>query len=281
MRLILNYAEKGTIDAAETPHPILSDVNVRQAMRMAIDVETITAEIFQGQSSPMFTEFFRSPYACEIPRPAFDPEGAAALLEEAGWIDEDGDGIRECHGCSTGAEEGYPMEMDFNIYAEYGEELELSQQFIAEMWKDIGIETNLAIVEGTTMWSTYEEGGIEATGNYDINMYDDGYPGLDPTDNLLWYYYYGPSAELDSGGGNVMRWINEDFDALLDEAYTIDEDYRKELFCQMAEIMEEELPQILLWTISDAAAYSSRLEGVQATINDVHTWNSADWTVTE
>jgi peptide/nickel transport system substrate-binding protein len=281
MRLILNYAEKGTIDAAETPHPILSDVNVRHAMRMAIDVDTIAAEIFQGQSSPMFTEFFRSPYACEIPRPAFDPEGAAALLEEAGWIDEDGDGIRECHGCSTGAEEGYPMEMDFNIYAEYGEELELSQQFIAEMWKDIGIETNLAIVEGTTMWSTYEEGGIEATGNYDINMYDDGYPGLDPTDNLLWYYYYGPSAELDSGGGNVMRWINEDFDALLDEAYTIDEDYRKELFCQMAEIMEEELPQILLWTISDAAAYSSRLEGVQATINDVHTWNSADWTVTE
>jgi peptide/nickel transport system substrate-binding protein len=280
MRLILNHAEKGTVDAAETPHPILSDVNVRRAMRMAIDVDTISEEIFKGYSNPMWTEFFRAPYECEIPKPAFDPEGAAALLEEAGWIDEDGDGIRECHGCTTGAEEGYPLEMDFNIYAEYGEALELSQQFIAEMWEDIGIQTNLGIVEGTSLWSTYEEGGIEQTGNFDIDMWDEGYPGVDPTDNLLWYYYYGPAAEPDVGG-NVMRWVNEDFDALLDEAYTIDEEYRKELFCEMAEIFEEELPMILLWTAFDAAAHSSRLEGVQATINDVHTWNIGDWTVNE
>ncbi|MFQ5434408.1 MAG: peptide ABC transporter substrate-binding protein, partial [Anaerolineae bacterium] len=278
MRLILNHAAKGTVDASETPHPILSDVNVRRAMRMAIDVDTITTEIFKGFSSPMWTEFFRAPYQCDIPKPVFDPAGAAALLEEAGWVDEDGDGIRECHGCTTGAAEGYPMEMDFYIYAEYGEELELSQQFIAEMWKAVGIQTNLSIVEGTSLWSGYEEGGLEQTGNYDIDMWDDGYPGIDPTDNLLWTYYYGPAAEPDVGY-NVMRWVNEDFDALLDEAYTVDEEYRKELFCEMADILEEELPMILLWTAFDAAAHSSRLQGVQATINDVHTWNIADWTV--
>jgi peptide/nickel transport system substrate-binding protein len=280
MRLFLNGAARGEVDAVEFPHPVLSDVNVRQAMRMALDIDTISEEIFKGYSNPMWQETFREPYVCEIERPEYSPEGAAALLEEAGWTDEDGDGIRECHGCTTGAEDGYPMEMDFTIYAEYGEELELAQQFMAEMWSDIGIQTNLLMAEGNTIWSTYEEGGIEQNGNFDIDMYDDGYPGIDPTDNIFWYYYYSDAAEP-GVGHNVARFQNEDFDALLDEAYTLDEEYRKELFCEMAAILDEELPYILLWTAFDAAAHSSRLDGVQATVNDVHTWNIADWNVSE
>ena len=280
MRLIPNLATRGEIDSETYPHPILSDVQVRQALRMAIDVDTITEDIFLGYSTPVWTEFFRPPYECEIPKPAFDPTGAAALLEEAGWIDEDGDGVRECHGCTTGAEEGYPMSMEFIIYAEYGEELELAQQLIAEMWGDIGIETQLSMVEGTTLWSGYEDGGIEQSGDYDINMWDDGYPGIDPTDNQLWYFYHTDAGEPDFGW-NVGRWSNEDFDAWLDEAYTLDEEYRAEVFCELAQILEDELPEILLFSAFDSSGVSARLHGVQATVNDTHTWNVADWTVSE
>ena len=280
MRLIPNLAARGEVDSETYPHPILSDVNVRHALRMAIDVDTITEDIFLGYSSPVWTEFFRPPYECEIPKPAYDPTAAAALLEEAGWMDEDGDGIRECHGCTTGAEEGYPMSMEFIIYAEYGEELELAQQLIAEMWKDIGIETQLAIVEGTTIWSGYEDGGIEQSGDYDIDMWDDGYPGIDPTDNQLWYFYHTDAGEPDFGW-NVGRWSSEDFDAWLDEAYTLDEEYRKEVFCELAQILEDELPEILLFSAFDASAHSTRLQGVEATVNDTHTWNVADWTIHE
>ena len=46
------------------------------------------------------------------------------------------------HGCET-AEEGTLMTMEFAIYAEYGESLELAQQLIAESWKSIGIGTEL------------------------------------------------------------------------------------------------------------------------------------------
>src|SRR5512147_1349811 len=142
-RLFYNLAAKGTTDAAATPHPILSNVEVRRAIRMAIDVDTISKNFFFGYAKPAWTEFFREPYICtNIPRPAFDPEGAKAKLEAAGWTDGDGDGVRECHGCGT-AEDGHKMEMDFMTYGEYGQALNNTQQFIAEELKNIGIKMNI------------------------------------------------------------------------------------------------------------------------------------------
>ncbi|MGB3905019.1 MAG: peptide ABC transporter substrate-binding protein [Anaerolineae bacterium] len=278
MRIFPNLAAKGSTDPVENPHPILSDLRVRQAIRMAIDVDTIVDEIFLGYSVPMWTEFFRPPYICDVPKPEYDPVGAAALLEAAGWTDEDGDGVRECHGCLN-AEEGYPMSMELVIYAEYGEELELTQQLIAEMLGDIGIDLELSMIEGTVLWADYESGGIEQTGDFDLNMWDDGYPGVDPTDHI-WYYYYSASAEPDYGW-NIGRWQNDYADYWIDMSYVLDEDYRQETFCELAALLDDELPQILLFTAFDAGAYSTRLQGVQATVNDSHTWNVADWQVVE
>ena len=192
MRLFLNLAARGTTDPAATPHPILSDVRVRKAIRMAINVEELSKEIFLGYSKPIWTEFFREPYICNIPQPKYDPEAAKALLEEAGWSDQDGDGVRECHGCQA-ASEGDLMEMELITYAEYGELLELTQQLIGEMLGEIGMKLNLTIMEGSVMWATSAEGGIEQTGNFDINLWDDGFFGNNPTD-FLWELYYSASA---------------------------------------------------------------------------------------
>jgi peptide/nickel transport system substrate-binding protein len=279
MRLYFNLSAKGTNDPVATPHPILSDVNVRRALRMAIDVDTISKEFFLGYAQPVWSEFFRPPYQCSIPRPKFDIEGARALLESAGWTDTDGDGIRECQGCTTGAPDGYKMEMDFITYAEYGEALELAQQFIAEEFKQIGVATKLSVVEGSVLWAASADGGIEQNGNFDIDIYDDGYAGTDPTD-YLWSYYYSEAAVPDAGY-NYGDWINADFDALLDEAYTLDEARRKDVFCQMAEILEAELPEALLFTTINADAHATRLQGVQSSTNDIVTWNAADWTLSE
>jgi len=49
----------------------------------------------------------------------------------------------------------------------------------------------------------------------------------------------------------------------------------------MAGILDEELPEILLFTVFDALGHSKRPQGVQASVNDTHSWNVADWTVTE
>lgn len=274
MRLYFNLAEKGTVDASATPHPILSDVNVRKAIRSAIDVDTITSEIFYGLATPTWTEFFRPPYQCEVARPAYDPEAAKAMLESAGWTDSDGDGVRECRGCAT-AEEGTVMDMEFITYAEFGEPLELTQQLIAEMLGEIGIKMNISVVEGSILWDQAENGGIEQSGNFDIDIYDDGYAGIDPTD-YVWELYSQEAIEP-GGGYNVMRYDNAAVDALIDEAYTLDEASRKETFCAIADFINEEVPLVHLFTIPNAEAYSARLEGVQSTVNDLVTWNIADW----
>jgi peptide/nickel transport system substrate-binding protein len=277
MRLFMNEAAKGTTDAAAHPHPILSDVRVRQAIRMAVDVDTINTEIFHGLAHPTWTEFFRQPYACEIPRPAFDQEAARATLEQAGWTDTDGDGTRECHGCSTGAPDGYKMEMEFITYAEYGEPLELTQQLIAEMLGKIGVKLNITVVEGSVLWDLAENGGIEQSGNFDIDIWDDGYAGVDPTDYV--WEAYSQEAIKPGDGWNIARWDNPNVDALIDEAYTLDEEVRKDTFCKIADTINTEVPIIHLFTVPNADAYSSRLEGVQSSVNDLVTWNIADWKI--
>jgi ABC-type transport system substrate-binding protein len=133
------------------------------------------------------------------------------------------------------------------------------------------------VVEGSVLWADAESGGIEQSGNFDIDLWDDGYAGVDPTD-YMWEAYSIEATEP-GFGWNIGRWSNEQVDALIDEAYTLDEDARKAVFCNMAEIQYAEAPEILLFTIPNADAYSSRLEGVQSSINDLVTWNVADWTI--
>ena len=278
MRLFMNLAAKGSIDPAADPHPILADVRVRQAIRQAIDVDTISKEIFRGYSVPVWSELFRNPYTCEIPKPVYDPDAAIALLEEAGWKDTDGDGVRECHGCLHAAE-GDKMEMELITYPEYGEPIILTQQLIGEMLGKVGMKLELSTVQGSVLWADYESGGIEQRGDFSIDLYDDGYGGIDPTD-FLWQYYYSTSAEPGQGW-NVGRWKNTEFDALLDQAYTLDEVTRKDLFCQIADLLDKELPQILMFSTINADAYSKRLNGLQSNINDVVTWNVANWTLAE
>jgi peptide/nickel transport system substrate-binding protein len=277
MKLFPNTKARGE---EETPHAFLADKRVRHALRMAIDVDTIINDIFLGFGEPVWSEFFRPPFedSCGIPRPEFDLEGAAALLEEAGWTDTDGDGIRECHGCEY-AEEGDLMTMEFVIWADYGETLELAQQLIAEAWSSIGVQTDLQIIEGAVLWAQPEDGGTELTGNFEMDMWDNGYAGVDPTSYLWDYYYYAEDSEW-----NLANWTGEEAEevaALVDELYTVDEEYRMEVFCDIALILEEELPAIELFSTLEMFGLSDRMQGVRPTAYDILTWNVADWTLEE
>jgi ABC-type transport system substrate-binding protein len=127
------------------------------------------------------------------------------------------------------------------------------------------------------LWDLAENGGIEQSGNYDIDIWDDGYAGVDPTDYV--WEAYSQEAMKPGDGWNFFRWNNPEVDALIDETYTLDEQSRKETFCKIADYIDKEVPEVHLFTVPNADAYSARLEGVQSSVNDLVTWNIADWKI--
>jgi len=137
----------------------------------------------------------------------------------------------------------------------------------------------LQIYEDAVLWSSPDEGGTELAGKFDIDMWDSGYSGVDPT-GWLWDYYY-TASESD---WNLSNWTGEEAEevaALIDELYSTDEDYRMEVFCDIASIIEEELPCASLFSTLEQFGLSERIQGVRPTTFDILTWNVADWTVTE
>ena len=102
------------------------------------------------------------------------------------------------------------MDMELITYAEYGEPLTLTQQLMAEMLGTVGIHLDLSVVEGSVLWADYASGGIEQSGDFDMDIYDDGYAGVDPTDFL--YQYYSADAPLNritagtSGAGRTTEF---------------------------------------------------------------------------
>jgi len=139
----------------------------------------------------------------------------------------------------------------------------------------IGIKLNINVVEGSVLWDLAENGGIEQSGNFDIDIWDDGYAGVDPTDYV--WETYSKAAMTPGNGWNFFRWDNPAVDELINETYTLDEQTRKETFCAIGDFINEDVPIIHLFTVPNADAYSARIDGPQSSVNDLITWNIADW----
>jgi len=86
------------------------DVRVRQGIAMCMDRQSIVDELLFGRSEVLHT--YLPPnhplFNADVKQYPYDPEAGMALLEEAGWVDEDGDGIREANGVE-GIEDGTPL----------------------------------------------------------------------------------------------------------------------------------------------------------------------------
>jgi len=74
------------------------DVRVRQALLYAMDRPAIVDTVFESYSPPAYGPLCRSTFAYDSDVEGiytYDPDRAAALLDDAGWADTDGDGIRD------------------------------------------------------------------------------------------------------------------------------------------------------------------------------------------
>jgi peptide/nickel transport system substrate-binding protein len=283
LRLALNLSERGSEDPNQ-PHPVLSNPQVRQAVYHAVDVGYLNAEAFNNWGRPVQTELFQ--LDCDIP-PFHDYNLglAQALLDDAGWVvvnpDPDSDElpVRQCQGCGT-AKDGTPLTLKSYTYIEFGEEMEKAHQLMKEMLAEAGIQLELEAVEGGKLWNTWQNEGIEVRGDFDMNLWDDGYFGVDPTVYLTNMYDPRgiPTRDNPIAGLNTSRYRNQKLPDIFDALHTpIPNNRRRALLCEVALTLFQDKPQIPLLAFPDRYGIHIDIQGVAPHIYDTVTWNAADW----
>lgn len=233
-----------------TSSPFFSDVRVRQAVAYALDRESMIAVgggaggLTTSQIHPSAPE-----YNADIEPYPFDPEQAMALLEEAGWQDADGDGVRESHGIE-GLDEGTPFSVELGTWS--NPLYSLPAQIIEQNLSDVGIEVSINVVDFNVYFSEY----LTATNNPDFEFGLSGWFNFSvPT-----YFDLAGNFATDSDGYSRTLWSNARFDELMTAIPTIfDADARNQAYYEAQQIIHDELPYLYLTRLDNLIAYDSNL----------------------
>ncbi|MBR0391563.1 MAG: ABC transporter substrate-binding protein, partial [Oscillospiraceae bacterium] len=117
--------------------PVIQDPAVRKAIAMGIDKAGFVAVLLDGHGVPgngAFPDGFSTFGGEHITTETYNPEGAKTLLEEAGWVDTDGDGIRE--------KDGVKLVIRWLTYPSR-QELPLLAESVQATLKNIGMDVDI------------------------------------------------------------------------------------------------------------------------------------------
>ncbi len=262
--------ERGT---AAHPHPFLTDKAVRQAMSMAIDRALLT-EVGYGSFGKLTCNVLPAPAAYNSPNNdsclTQDIEGAKAVLEEAGWTDSDGDGVRDKDGVKLSVL--YQTSTN-SVRQDY-------QALIKDWWAQIGIETELRNIDASVFFGS-DPGSPDTFQKFfaDVEMFTNNFDGTDPEAYMAnWACDQAPRPETQWQGNNMMRFCSEEYDALIAEmATTGDIEKRAELAIAMNDMLMQEYVILPLTHRGRNAAHANSLGGVIMNVWDSEIWNAADW----
>ena len=264
--------------SADAPHPILGDIRVREAITKAVNRERINKELLEGRVFDIDSPFDVGWLKCEVEPFTYDPEAAKTTLDEVGWKDEGGDGIRLARGVE-GVEDGTRLSLNMNGYTGYST-LELIELAVQEDLKAVGIETKLENQEFAVIFGTWDDGSPRLLGDYDLLVYDSGWfaePGKDIVQDFGQDQI--PSAE-NPGGRNITRWLHDGVDEWLTAANTSpDVEVRRENFCNVATALREDVATFPLLQFSEGSVYSNRMHGYTVSTWEYAPWDSENWWV--
>lgn len=270
MGMMHNHRAAGdmTLDPSKwTVNENLKDQKVRQAIAYAIDRQAIIDGLLYGrgivQNSPIATQFWayddQNP-----PKYEFDAEKAKSLLDEAGYVDKDGDGFREDpNGEAWGLNLNYPL----------GNQLrERSAPIIEEYLEAVGINIDLRQPKEA---AAYFEDLEKNSQDWDLYLLGWSLSSGDPSPEGLW-----ASGDF----YNYSRWHNQEADQLLKDAVkppeAFEQDYRKEVYSKWQVKFGEDLPALILYAQNSLWAHNKRLQGVDVLPYSFHN-NPHLWYVTE
>lgn len=225
------------------------DRRVRQAMTYALNRELLLAENFFGLGSLITGHLYLEgpDYNHDIVPYPFDLRRAAELLTEAGWVDNNGDGIREKN------IDGNVVNFEFGMMT-YG----YRPEFVAAMeayrndLRRIGVIMNVVPVEWAVMVQRMTEKDFDAfTGGWVLGWEADLYQ--------IWH-----SSQADApGGSNRVGFRNAEVDQIIAQTRaSFDPAERTRLFRRFHEIVHEEQPYTFWFAPLEIGAWRNNVENV-------------------
>jgi len=234
--------------------PAMLDVNVRKAIAMAIDFESFNRDINLGVVHQPGSYWDALPFYNDPPvQPyPYDPEGAKALLDAAGWVDSNGDGIRDKDGVEFVIQHG-------TTTREVRQELQaIAQQQLAA----VGIKLETSNYDADNFWNTYADQGVTFSGELDIQEWSDAPTFPDP-DIYYWLCSEIPSEDNPSGT-NSFYICDEELDSLIQlQSTQLDPAERQKTISKINQLFHDKVYWIGIWQDPDIWAVSSRLANVK------------------
>lgn len=227
--------------------PLFTDLRVRQALLYGLDRQTLIAETLNGQgliahSFIVPTNWAYNPGVLQYP---FSRRQARELLDNAGWVDQDGDGVRE--------KDGTPLAFTLVVVDEDRLQVRLAEE-IAQQWARIG-----ASVEVNAVSLQVLERDILAPRDFDAAMITILDLPSDPDPYPLFH-----SSQAQGEGRNFSGFASARADRLMVEGRNnLDPQTRREIYFDLQEIFAEQLPMLPLYHPVYNYAIDNRVRDVQ------------------
>ncbi|MCR4429895.1 MAG: ABC transporter substrate-binding protein [Tepidanaerobacteraceae bacterium] len=238
---------------------LFSDVRVRQAILMSIDRSKILQDTTLGRGvvidGPILP--FSWAYNPQLQHQVFNKDKAVQMLKEAGWGDEDGDGILE----KKMNRKKIKFEFELLVNESNASRYQAASDIQKDL-KEVGISAKMVNVS----WEELKTRVME-------KKYDAAIMGwkLSPNPDLRFMF----SQDEIKSGYNFVSYANPQLDELLIKAQSSNlEEVRKTLLYQAQEIISSELPYIFLYSPNALLAVNKRIRGFQP--DPINIFNTID-----
>lgn len=234
----------------EIGHPALLDQNVRQAIVMGFDRASLVQDLLLGLTEPAATYWDNTPYADPSIEPyPYDPDTAAQMLEDAGWVDTNGDGTRDKDG----------VELVLRYGTTTREVRQDTQAVAQQQLAEIGVGLDLVNFDSDLFFAT---DGPAAMGELDIMEWSDTTAFPDPSIS------YWLSSEIPTDDYPVgLNWQRVN-DPALDDLFaqadsTVDPAARQDLYHEISRVVYDQVYWMGVWQDPDLFGVSDTVTGVK------------------
>jgi peptide/nickel transport system substrate-binding protein len=223
--------------------PFFQEKEVRQALLYSLDRQLLISEVLGGQGliadSPILPIIWA--YDPSVRTYRYDPERAIGLLDASGWLDSNGDRIRDRDG----------VDLAFTLLSSVDPVMARMAEELSRQWHTVGIEVTIRPVA--------DDAAADSIRNrdFDAALTEIGLTA-DPDPYPLWH-----STQAESGQ-NFSGFANQDADLMMEASrFTTDPEQRAELYHSFQQLFAEEVPSLLLYYPIYSYAVDDQVQGVQ------------------